>query len=75
MFSYFAGVSIHACRNVNRHIAALEADKAIFEALIAPLIRSPSAIEEKSRDVVMSEDPDSEVIVVQKIVKKSRFSK
>jgi hypothetical protein len=60
---------------VNRHIAALEADKAIFEALIAPLIRYASAIEEKSRDVVMSEDSDSEVIVVQKIVKKSRFSK
>jgi hypothetical protein len=75
LFSYFAGVFIHACRNVNRHIAALEADKAIFEALIAPLIRYASAIEVKSRDVVMSEDPDSEIIVVQKIVKKSRFSK
>ena len=60
---------------MNRHIAALEADKAIFEALIAPLIRYASAIEVKSRDVVMSEDPDSEIIVVQKIVKKSRFSK
>jgi len=60
---------------VNRHIAALEADKAIFEALIAPLIRSSPAIEVTSSDVVMSEDPESEHIVVQKIVKKSRFSK
>ena len=60
---------------MNRHIAALEADKAIFEALIAPLIRSTPDIEVKSRDVVMSEDPESEIIVVQKIVKKSRFSK
>jgi hypothetical protein len=60
---------------VNRHIVALEVDKAIFEALIAPLIRSASAMEVKSRDVVMSEDPDNEIIVVQKIVKKSRFSK
>ncbi len=60
---------------MNRHIAALEADKAIFEALVAPLIRSTPAIEVKSIDAVMSEDPESEIIVVQKIVKKSRFSK
>ena len=36
-----AGASIWACRNVNRHIVALEEDKAIFNALLKPLICAP----------------------------------
>ena len=71
-----AGASIHACRNVNRHIAALEEDKAIFEAVLAPLIRAPVTRRPRQPRVVMGlDDMDDEDIVVEPIVKKSRFSK
>lgn len=72
----FAGSSIHACRNVNRHIVALEADSAIFNALLAPLIhtapQNTKAHHDSMADVI---DLASEDVVVERIVKKSRFSK
>jgi hypothetical protein len=74
--SLFAGSSIHACRNVHRHIVALEADVDIFEALLAPLIISRPAPEVTLEDCVISlEDPEGEDIPVERIVKRSRFTK
>lgn len=60
---------------MGRHIAALEPDKAIFEALIAPLAQtaSPSILQELSNEDVA--DIDGEEVVIERIVKKSRFSK
>ena len=70
------GPSIHACRNVNRHIIALEEDKAIFMALLAPLVRPPKARPSSQPTITTTiHDIDDEDVVVQRIVKKSRFSK
>ena len=72
----FAGASIHACRNVDRHIAALEEDKAIFDAVLAPLIRPAVTRRPRQPRVVIGlDDMDDEDIVAEPIVKKSRFSK
>ena len=54
---------------------ALEADEAIFDALLKPLIRSSVAREVTSGATSTSEDPEGDVVVVPRIVKKSRFSK
>jgi hypothetical protein len=61
---------------VNRHIVALEEDKAIFAALLAPLIRAPLA-RLSSQPVVVTniDDLDGGDVVVDRIVKKSRFNK
>jgi hypothetical protein len=37
---FYAGASICTCRNVDRHIVALEEDKELFSALLAPMVRS-----------------------------------
>ena len=64
-----------ACRNVNRHVAALEPDTEIYNALIAPLIHQAEeaiAVAEEhftNLDDISLEDPP-----VDKIVKKSRFA-
>lgn len=72
----FPGASIHACRNVDRHIAALEEDKAIFDAVLAPLIRPTVTRRPRQPRVVIGlDDMDDEDIVAEPIVKKSRFSK
>ena len=54
---------------------ALEGDKSIFDALLKPLIRSSVALEVTSGATPTSEDPEGDVVVVPRIVKKSRFSK
>jgi hypothetical protein len=54
---------------------ALEADEAIFHALLQPLIRSSVAPEVISVATASTEDPEGDVLVVPRIVKKSRFSK
>ena len=54
----------------------LEADVDIFEALLAPLIISRAASEVTLEDCVTSlEDPEGEDIPVERIVKRSRFTK
>jgi hypothetical protein len=74
--SFFAGSSIHACRNVHRHIAALEADVDIFKALLAPLIVFRPTPEVTLEDRVTSlDDPEGEDIPIERIVKISRFTK
>ena len=72
----FAGSSIHAYRNVHRHIAALEVDEDIFTALLAPSIISRAASEFTLEDRITSvEDLEGEDIPIERIVKISRFTK
>lgn len=55
---------------------ALEADVDIFQALLAPMIRFTPAPEITSKDRVPNiDDLEGEDIVVERIVKKSRFTK
>ena len=68
------GPSIHACRNVDRHIVALEADADIFKALLQPLIRASTVPQATSIEHVSVDDPEGEVPVA-KILKRSRFQK
>ena len=59
-----------------RHIAALEADEDILQALLAPLIISRAASEVTLEDRVMSvEDYEGKDIPFERIVKRSRFTK
>ena len=60
---------------MHRHIAALEADTAIFEALLAPLMRTASTPILEDDSITILDDIDGEEVVIEKIVKKSRFSK
>jgi len=61
---------------VNRHIAALEPDTEVFQALLAPLVRTTRVLPDNSQEHVTNlADIDGEDIEVEKIVKKSRFSK
>jgi hypothetical protein len=59
---------------VHRHIAALEADVDIFEALLVPLIisRATSAVTLEDR-ITSLEDHEGEDIPVERIVKRSRL--
>ena len=61
---HIVGFSIHASCNVERHIVALEADEAIFHALLKPLIRSSVASKITSGATTSSEDPEGDVLVV-----------
>ena len=54
---------------------ALQANEAIFHAVLKPLIRLSVALEVTSGATANSEDPEGDVLVVPRIVKKSRFSK
>lgn len=61
---------------MNRHIAALEADSAIFQGLLAPLIRPTHApLVVQPVTVTNLDDIDAEEVVIEKIVKKSQLSK
>jgi len=68
--------SIHACRTINRHIAALEPDTEIFQALLALLVRTTRVVPGISQELLTNlDDIDGEEIEVKRIVKKSRFNK
>jgi hypothetical protein len=61
---------------VHRHIAALEADVDIFEALLAPLIISRAASKVTFEDrVTILDGHEGEDIPVERIVKRYRFTK
>jgi hypothetical protein len=61
---------------MHRHIAALEDDVDIFEALLAPLIISRPASEINLEDRITSvKDPEGEDIPVERIVKRYQFTK
>jgi len=67
-----SGASTHACRILNKHIIALEEDKAIFDSILAPKIRvvlvglAPTTIV-----IELSDDLDGEDVEIPHIVKKS----
>lgn len=71
-----AGTSIITCRATRRHVLAFEEDRAIFDALIRPVIRTnavpPAAV---IGLVVAAVDLDEEDVQAQPIVKTSFFSK
>jgi hypothetical protein len=70
------GASIHACRILSRHVVALEEDKAIFDAILAPMIRTVPDVPPSAASIIAdSDDEDAVEVVVPHIVKKSRFSK
>jgi len=70
------GATIHACRLLDRYVIALEEDKAIFDALLAPLIRTVETISITLAVVpTASKDADAKDVVIPRIVKKNRFSK
>ena len=75
-FCMVLGSSIHACRATRRHILAFEEDRAIFDALIAPSLRTISVVQpplpEAAENMLTLEDED---VPVQRIVKTNRFSK
>jgi hypothetical protein len=61
---------------LSRHIIALEEDKGLFEAILAPMIRAPKDVPPTAVAVVQdSDDDEAQEIEVPHIVKKSRFSK
>jgi hypothetical protein len=73
---HFLGAAIHACRVLDKHIVALEEDKDIFDAMLAPLIRQFQVVPATpATNTLPSDDPDEEDVVVHHIVKKSRFNK
>jgi len=68
--------SIHTCRILSRHIVALEEDKAIFDAILAPMIRvEPNVPSSAATVIIHSDDEDAVEVEVALVVKKSRFSK
>jgi hypothetical protein len=68
---FYAGASIHACRSLDCHIMALEEDKEVFFALLAPLMRSPPVSSLPQPQVAhRSQDPDAMEIVLAKIKKR-----
>ncbi len=74
---YYTGSSIQACRATRRHILAFEEDKDIFDALIAPVLRTsvvefPKTAPAAALDV---EDVNEAPVVVEHVVKTSQFSK
>jgi hypothetical protein len=72
----FVGSSIQACRATRRHILAFEEDKAIFDALIAPVMRTVVVLLAQPQCLAIpSIHLDDEEVPVQRIVKTSRFSK
>lgn len=70
------GSCIQACRATCRHILAFEEDKAIFDALIAPILR-PAAVNHPQPDTSVEAlgGEEEEDIVIQKVQKTNRFSK
>jgi len=70
------GTSILACRFLSRHVIALEEDKEIFDAVLAPMIRLvPDVSTAVAPTVLVSDDKDAMEVQVPHIMKKSRFSK
>jgi hypothetical protein len=65
------GASIHAWKSVNRHIVTLEEDKAIFDALIAPLVRAKASSSALGPSAPKrSQDPDNMEIVPSQITRR-----
>ena len=70
------GASIYACRATGRHIVALEEDKSIFDALLAPLIHPiPIPQPTPQSSIAIQIDDDEEVVPIRRLKKTLRFSK
>jgi hypothetical protein len=75
-FSVSTGATIYACRATRRHIVALEADKAIFNALLAPFIATKPIIEAiPAQSIAPALHLDDEEVPIRQVVKTSKFSK
>lgn len=70
-----AGACIQACRASHRHILAFEEDKAIFDAVIGPVLRQAPVENSHLPPTVEGIDVEDDAVPVQVIVKTSRFSK
>lgn len=68
------GASLLACRTLGRHIVALEEDSEIFKLILEPLLAT-SKKQQASSSTLPSEDPEDDVVVLESIPKRSRFSK
>jgi hypothetical protein len=60
------GASIIACRNVNRHIVALEADEAIFKAILHPMIRATNIVSSDPIPTAPMEEDEELVLLAKK---------
>jgi len=71
-----SGASIHACTILNKHIIALEEDKAIFDSVLAPMIQVvPIDLAPTTTIMELLDDPDEEEVEIPHTVKKSHLSK
>ncbi len=76
MFCLSLGSSIQACRASRRHVLAFEEDTAIFDSLIAPVMRSTRVTRPAATvPAVLSMDEDDEDVEPDRVVKTARFSK
>jgi hypothetical protein len=74
---FHIGASIRACCSVGRHIVALEEDKELFSALLAPMVHSPTVSSLPQPQVPpWSQNPDAMEIVPTKIKRRhaSKFA-
>ena len=72
----YAGSSIYACHATGRHIVALEAEKSIYDALLAPLTRRASnTVTQPEHTPTPPIDLDEEEVLVCHVVRTSKFSK
>jgi len=67
IFRCVVGATIHACWALGCHIVALEEDKSVFEALVAPLNKPSPTIEPKAKcPAILPIDLDDEEIIVRR---------
>jgi hypothetical protein len=59
-YSFLTGASIIACRKLNRYIVALEADEAIFKAILYPMIRATNIVSLETIPIAPLLDDDEE---------------
>ena len=72
--SWYAGASVKACKSFGRHILALESDKAIFDALLQPLMAAAAPTHVGPSSVPIYDDDESLEPIVAR-VKRMKFSK
>jgi hypothetical protein len=62
-----SGASITACRKLNRHIVALEADEVIFKAILHPMIRATNTAPSDVISTASLVDEDEEPLLPPKV--------
>lgn len=71
---YCLGASVKACKSSGRHIVALESDKAIFDALLHPLMATGAPASVAPSAITIDDDEEGLEPVVAR-VKRMKFSK